>query len=60
MLLSVVDYWTIACAMVEFCSESPVRWEMALRPSEDLAELRGNQFLAMVLMREWAVLWMLR
>ena len=44
VLLSVVDYWTIACAMVKFCSESPVRWEMALRPGEDLAELRGNQF----------------
>jgi len=46
VLLSVVDYWTIACAMVKFCSESPVRWEMALRPSEDLVELRGNQFFA--------------
>jgi len=44
VLLSVVDYWTIACAMVKFCSESPVRWEMALRPSEDLAELRRNEF----------------
>jgi hypothetical protein len=30
--------------MVEFCSESPVRWEMAVRPGEDLAELRRNQF----------------
>jgi hypothetical protein len=30
--------------MVKFCSESPVPWEMALRPGEDLAELRRNQF----------------
>ncbi|MEG4986373.1 DUF4241 domain-containing protein [Microcoleus sp. BR0-C5] len=44
VLLSVVDSGRTACAMVKFCSESPVRWEMALRPSEDLAELRGNQF----------------
>jgi hypothetical protein len=44
VLLSVVDYWKIACAMVKFCSESPVRWKMALRPGEDFAELRRNQF----------------
>ena len=44
MLLSVVDYRNIACAMVKFCSESPVRWKMALRAGEDLAELRRNQF----------------
>ena len=44
MLLSVVDGGRTACAMVKFCSESPVRWEMALRPGEDLAELRRNQF----------------
>ncbi len=43
VLLSVVDY-RVACAMVEFCSESPVRWEMALRPGEDLAQLGRNQF----------------
>jgi hypothetical protein len=44
VLLSVVDSGRTACAMVKFCSESPVRWEMALRPGEDLAELRRNQF----------------
>jgi len=50
VLLSVVDSGVdegrTACAMVEFCSESPVRWEMALRPGEDLAELRRNEFFA--------------
>lgn len=50
VLLSVVDSGVddgrTACAMVKFCSESPVRWEMALRPGEDLAQLRRNQFFA--------------
>ena len=44
VLLSVVDSGRTACAMVKFCSESPVRWEMALRPGEDLTELIRNQF----------------
>ena len=50
VLLSVVDSGVdegrTACAMVKFCSESPVRWQMALRPGEDLAELRRNEFFA--------------
>lgn len=34
----------IACAMLRIRSEKPARWELATRPGENIAELKGGKF----------------